>query len=98
MLPAPHGMLRGTAVARCVPAFHGVNAPAVAHREIADPDRLGQRRALGRRKDLLVQGNRHAETVEILGQRGGRCEAIDVRIHGGWPGSVGSANGVFGRS
>src|SRR5262249_43377086 len=61
MLPTADCVFTRPAVGRAVPAFHRMNAPAVADAESADIERLRQRTALGRRQNTLIRRRRRAK-------------------------------------
>ena len=78
--PAAERVLAGRAVAIGVPAFHRMNAPAIADAAAGDRHRLGQRRTLRGRKHRL--GDRQVEPQLGQPQAKGvdRLELGDLRI------------------
>ena len=66
--PASNGVLRGGAVGFGVPAFHWMDAPAVADGAVAYLDRLGQGGTFGGREDLIVAGESGGDLFEVLAE------------------------------
>ena len=83
--PAAQENFRGCALGAAVPAFHRMNAPAVAHGAVAEHERLGQRRARGGGERRVIEGDRRVERGEVAAQFAHGAEPGDAGIgrHGG---------------
>src|SRR5690348_12581241 len=80
MAPAPQGVRRRRTVALGIPAFHRMNAPAIADREIADFERPRQGRASPRRQDSLVERQLQTQFVQSGSQSRDVFELGDLGI------------------
>jgi hypothetical protein len=85
--PAAERVLGGGAVAAGVPAFHGVNAPAIGDCVAGEVDRFGEWRALGGGEDFFVdrQGNAELAKPGAEGRDGlelGDLGVVGVGAHG----------------
>ena len=80
VLPAPQGQFAGGPVGIGVPAFHGMDAPAVTDGVRSQLDRGGQGRRLPGRQDLVVHGQFQPQLNQAITQRCGRLELGDLHV------------------
>ena len=83
--PAAQEDLGGRALGAAVPAFHRMDAPAVADGAVAEHEWLGQRRARGGGERHVVERDRRVECGQVAAQFVNGAEAGDAGIgrHGG---------------
>jgi hypothetical protein len=78
MVPPADRVLGGLAVGRAVPAFHRVDAPAVADDEPADVHWLRERAARGGGEDLGVDGQVRPDRAQVRGERRDVLQVSDL--------------------
>ena len=79
--PAPQERVGGEAGGGRVPALHGVDAPTVPDDSIGDRERIGERGAIGSRKNRVVDRQPTADRGQMGPERVGGAEAGDPGEH-----------------